>query len=176
MLTVSKLARRFGLSRSTLLYYESVGLLQASARTAGNYRRYDAREVARLEMICVYRNAGLKLEDIRSILDQPSSAIHSVLARRLRELDAEIQTLRGHQRAIFQLLNNRKLPRRNQVITKDKWVSIMKASGFSEDDMRRWHAEFERLAPAEHQEFLEFLHIPKQEVQSIRDWSRSTQP
>ena len=58
------------------------------------------------------------------------------------------------------------------MITKEKWVSIMKASGFAEADMHRWHAEFERLAPEEHQEFLEFLHIPKEEIDGIREWSR----
>ena len=46
------------------------------------------------------------------------------------------------------------------MITKEKWVSIMKACGLSEEQMHRWHAEFERSAPEEHQEFLEFLHIP----------------
>jgi len=48
----------------------------------------------------------------------------------------------------------------------------MKASGFSEADMRKWHAEFERSAPEEHQEFLAFLHIPEKEIRSIREWSR----
>jgi hypothetical protein len=48
----------------------------------------------------------------------------------------------------------------------------MKACGFSEDDMRRWHTEFERAAPAEHQEFLEFLHIPVEEIHTIREWSK----
>ena len=43
------------------------------------------------------------------------------------------------------------------MVTKDKWVAIMKAAGFNEDDMHRWHAEFEKSAPDEHQEFLEFL-------------------
>jgi hypothetical protein len=38
--------------------------------------------------------------------------------------------------------------------------------------MHRWHAEFEKAAPAEHQEFLEFLHIPAAEICTIRDWSR----
>jgi hypothetical protein len=37
--------------------------------------------------------------------------------------------------------------------------------------MRRWHKEFERSAPEEHQEFLEFLHIPSDEIKSIRHWS-----
>jgi hypothetical protein len=38
--------------------------------------------------------------------------------------------------------------------------------------MNRWHAEFERSAPEEHQEFLEFLHIPAEEVATIRTQSR----
>jgi hypothetical protein len=38
--------------------------------------------------------------------------------------------------------------------------------------MHRWHAEFERSAPAEHQEFLEFLHIPSGEIGKIREQSR----
>jgi hypothetical protein len=59
------------------------------------------------------------------------------------------------------------------MVTKEKWVAIMRASGFNDDDMRRWHAEFEKSAPGEHQEFLEFLHIPANEVKTIRDWSRT---
>jgi len=47
----------------------------------------------------------------------------------------------------------------------------MRAAGFSDEDMHRWHAEFEKKAPAEHQEFLEFLHIPREEVNAIREWS-----
>ena len=61
------------------------------------------------------------------------------------------------------------------MVTKEKWVAIMKAAGFSEDDMRRWHAEFEKSAPSEHQEFLEFLHIPTAEITKIRDWSKKAQ-
>jgi hypothetical protein len=51
----------------------------------------------------------------------------------------------------------------------------MRGAGFSDDDMSRWHAQFEKSAPQEHQEFLEFLHIPAPEVQSIRDWSRKVE-
>jgi len=58
------------------------------------------------------------------------------------------------------------------MITKEKWVSIMKGCGFTGEQMNRWHAEFERAAPQEHREFLEFLHIPAEEIKSIRDHSR----
>lgn len=172
MLTVSKLAQSCGLSRGTVLYYESIGLLKRPARTGGNYRRYGDNDLARLRQICVYRAAGLKLDDIRTILDRPENDAFSVLKRRLTELDAEIEALREHQRAILKLLQIKPSLWRTKVITKEKWVNIMKAAGLKEADMVRWHAEFERAAPEEHQEFLEFLHIQPDEIQSIRKWSR----
>ena len=57
-------------------------------------------------------------------------------------------------------------------MTKEKWVSIMKSAGFTEADMHRWHVEFERSAPDDHQQFLEFLHIPPEETRTIRERSR----
>ena len=61
------------------------------------------------------------------------------------------------------------------MITKEKWTQIMHDAGLTEDAMHRWHAEFEKSAPQEHQEFLKFLHIPAEEVSSIREWSRHFQ-
>ncbi len=172
MLTVSQLARRCGLSRSTLLYYESMGLLRPASRSGANYRRCGEAALCRLERICLYRGAGLKLEDIRAILDRPESDAAAVLRRRLAELSGEIAALRGHQRAILALLKNSDDIGRNEMMTKGKWVEIMRASGFTDADMERWHQEFERSAPEEHQEFLQFLHIPEEEIRSIREWSR----
>jgi len=174
MWTVSKLAAHCGLSRGALLYYESIGLLKPPARSAANYRRYGEREMRRLQQICAYRHAGLTLADIRAILDRRESDAAAVLKRRLVALDGEIETRRAHQCAILKLLQNDSIGRKN-VITKEKWVSIMKASGFSEADMHRWHAEFEKAAPEEHREFLEFLHIPAAEIRTIRDWSARPQ-
>jgi hypothetical protein len=105
-------------------------------------------------------------------MDRPEDDASSVLKRRLAELNADVETLRGHQRAILKLLRNYDFCERTEMNTKEKWVSIMQAAGFSEADMQRWHVEFERSAPEEHQEFLEFLHIPKEEIASIREWSR----
>jgi DNA-binding transcriptional MerR regulator len=172
MLTVTTLARSCGLSRSTVLYYESIGLMRPAARTEGNYRRYDDRDLAWLRQICLYRGMGLKLADIRAILKRPETDAAAVLKRRLLELDAEIERLRGHQRAILKLLRHNITLKRTDMVTKEKWVAIMKAAGFATADMERWHAEFEKMAPEEHQEFLEFLHIPAEEIQHIREASR----
>ena len=175
MWTVSLLARRFGLSRSTLLYYESIGLMEPPRRNANNYRGYSHRDLLRLQQICAYRNAGLKLEDIRAVLDRPESDAACVLKRRLLELDAEIETKRSHQRAILMLLKDKHSIGANKKMTKEKWTSIMQSAGLTEAGMHRWHIEFERSAPDDHQQFLEFLHIPPEEIRNIRDWSRQAQ-
>lgn len=175
MWTVSKLAAHCGLSRGTLLYYESIGLLKPPARSAANYRHYSQRDVERLQQICAYRHAGLTLDDIRAILERRESDAAAVLKRRLLALDGEIETRRAHQRAILKLLKTDAIGSK-KMITKEKWVSIMKSSGLSEEDMRRWHAEFEKAAPEDHQEFLEFLHISAAEIRTIRDWSARSEP
>jgi DNA-binding transcriptional MerR regulator len=125
-----------------------------------------------LQQICSYRNAGLKLDDIRALLERPESDASAVLKRRLVELDGEIETLRRHQKAIFMLLKGKASFGRTKMMTKEKWVGIMRAAGFTDDDMHRWHIEFERSAPEDHQEFLGSLHIPEDEIAKIREWSR----
>ena len=171
-LTVTRLARACGLARGTILYYESIGLLTRPRRSVGNYRLYSDKDLERLRQIRGYRDAGLNLGDIRSILDKPLNQAGGVLERRLVELTGEIARLREHQRSIGRLLQSTNQLRRMSMVTKEKWVEVMRAAGFSDDAMHRWHAEFEKLAPEEHQEFLEFLRIPGEEVRSIRDWSR----
>lgn len=171
MLSVSQIAKRFGRSRTTILYYESCGLLRPSHRTRANYRLYGDKEVQMLERICLYRSVGLSVSSIRTMLANPETDVAALLRRRLRELDTEVSRLREHQAVILRLLQNKNILRRTKNMTKEKWVSIMKAAGFSEDDMRRWHREFEKASPEDHNEFLAYLNILDTEIKSIREWS-----
>jgi MerR family transcriptional regulator, thiopeptide resistance regulator len=166
-MTVTKLARAAGLSRSTVLYYESIGLLRKAKRSAGNYRVYSDADASRLRQICVYRQTGLTLESIKAILDRPANDFAAILERRLAQVGEEMERLRGQQNAIARLLQTK----RRDTLTKEKWTQVMRDSGFSDDDMHRWHAQFEKAEPDEHAQFLKFLNIPDAEVQKIRKWS-----
>jgi DNA-binding transcriptional MerR regulator len=172
MMTVSKLASICGLSRTTVLYYESEGLLKPAVRTDSNYRVYGEREVATLRQIRVYRGVGMSVREIRTILSRPQNDVALALKRRLADVDKEIEVLRGHQQAILKLLQIKSIRKKTRDMTKDKWVAVMKAAGFTDNDMHRWHREFEKSAPKDHEEFLNFLHIPEKEITSIREWSR----
>jgi DNA-binding transcriptional MerR regulator len=174
MLTVSQLAKRCGLSRTTILYYESMGLLKPCLRNQAGYRFYGESEVSVLERIQLYRSVGLSIRDIRMLLGSSTQSGPAILIRRLSDIVAEIEALREHQLAILKLLRSKEFPMRAKQMTKEKWVVIMKGAGFSEADMHKWHQEFERTAPEDHQEFLAYLHIPEDEIRSIRQWSRSS--
>jgi len=173
MLTISALARRFGLSRSALLHYDRIGLLQPSGRSAKDHRRYSEADAARLEAICTYRRAGLPLEAIRTLLTD-SGRLTTILRERLAALDAEMATLRGQQRLVAGLLQEPGLLEGLQAMDKATWVALLRASGFTEADMDRWHGAFERTAPDRHQRFLAFLGIPPEEISGIRDRSASS--
>jgi DNA-binding transcriptional MerR regulator len=172
-MTVTALARAAGISRSTVLYYESVGLLRKARRSGANYRVYGEADAQRLRQICVFRAAGLTLEDIRAALDHADGDFAAILDRRMTSIGEEIERLRSQQRAIARLLQATGRTRRKEMLSKEKWTKVMRDSGFSDDDMRRWHAQFEKDAPEDHEEFLRFLRIEEAEVKRIREWSRA---
>ena len=172
-LTISKLARRFGLSRSTLLYYDSTGLLRPSSRTQAGYRLYDGEDQQRLEQICRYREAGVALADIGELLDTEGGRTEQVLERRLEELNNEMARLREQQRVVVRLLRGRTHFGSTRTMDKARWVALLRASGLQDADMDRWHVEFERMSPHAHQDFLESLGIAPAEVERIRRDSRA---
>lgn len=176
MYTVGRLARKFGLSRSTLLYYDRIGLLKPSQGGKGEYRHYSAADAERLSQICQYRQAGLPLRDIKRVLDSPDTTLTPILERRLEELNREIEGLREQQRFIVGLLRNSRLFENIGVMNRATWTSLLAASGFSEDDMWRWHIAFEHQAPESHEAFLRFLCIPEDEIQAIRSFAAVVEP
>ena len=172
-LSIGQLARRCGLSRSTLLYYDRIGLLRPSGRSRANYRRYSEEDCRRLRLICTYRQVGLSMAGIGRILEAPRSRARDILEKRLIELGKEIGSLREQQHVIIRMLEDGELHKRIPVMDKDRWVSLLRAAGLDDNAMGRWHREFEKLSPRLHQEFLEGLGIPAEEVRLIRGWSRS---
>lgn len=172
MVTVSALAKRSGLSRSALLYYDRLGLLKPVKRSRSGYRLYSPAEVERLEQICLFRQMGIPLKEMRKLLDKSGSNSWEILQRRLRVLDREIENIRRQQRSILKLLKQKPLQQGVEMINKERWVEIMRAAGLNEEDMRNWHVQFEKMEPEAHQEFLESLGIKPAEIDKIREWSR----
>lgn len=172
MLTIGQLSKRFGLARSTLIYYDQLGLLQPTGRSEANYRLYTSSDVKRLEQIKRYRDAGVALKDIIELLEGNQEQSISILEQRLMSINDQISDLRMQQQSLLQLLGKDSLLRQTKSMNKDQWVEVLRASGMTEDDMTRWHIEFEKHLPQMHTDFLQSLGISPTEIKNIKTWSQ----
>ena len=172
MFTIGQVAKKYSLSRSALIYYDSIGVLTPSGRSESNYRLYSESDLKKMDRIQLFRSAGLSLDSIELLLEKENSELDSTLEGRLLTINSEIQKLRNQQKVILNILENKTLARDSRLMTKEVWVSILKAAGLDAAGMKNWHIEFERTSPEAHQDFLESLGIEKDEVAAIRDWSR----
>ena len=113
-LLIGDLAEQVGLAPSALRYYESAGLLAAEARTDAGYRVYRPDAAHRVRFIRRAQSLGLKLSEIRSLIDAPRGTRESERARlgrviaskigethsRIARLRALAQELRGVEAAL----------------------------------------------------------------------------
>ncbi len=86
--TVQQLARLAGVSVRTLHYYDHIGLLKPSARTAAGYRLYGESDLLRLQQVLFFRELDFPLADIQAILDDPGFD--------------QVKALRDHQQLLQQ--------------------------------------------------------------------------
>lgn len=83
----------------TLHHWEAQGLLAPAERSWSNYRLYSVEDCARVQRIIIYRATGMKLTDIKALLDSGESGVshlkrqrESLIAQR-RETDKMIEAL-----------------------------------------------------------------------------------
>jgi len=171
MYRITELARQFGLSRSTLLYYDRIGLLTPSGRTESNYRFYSQTDKDKLESICSLRQSGVDIEGIRSILATAGDDTTAVLHRRLAEINKEMRALMTKQRLLAGMLKLQGEGGPTNTVSKDMFVSMLRAAGMDDNAMRQLHVEFERREPDAHHMFLLSLGISDKETLEIRKWS-----
>lgn len=171
MYRITALARQFGLSRSTLLYYDRIGLLQPSGRSEAGYRLYSRDDAEKLKMVCEYKQAGLVIDDIRRMLEKPQQGSSIAIKYRLDELGRQIRGLQSKQRMLADMLAAVTEGNVPAVIDKYVWMEMLRSAGMDEAAMCRWHREFEQRAPQAHQAFLESLGITAEESQQVRSRS-----
>jgi DNA-binding transcriptional MerR regulator len=65
---VGELAARTGFSRSTIRYYESIGLLAPAVRAASGYRVYAQKALDELRFVRRAQRLGFTLEEMTEVL------------------------------------------------------------------------------------------------------------
>src|SRR5580704_5021023 len=90
-LKVGELAKQTGLSVRTLRYYDEIGLLSPSHRTAAGHRSYTTRDVARLQRIVSLRTLGFSLDQIRECIERPEFSARQVIRLHIEQLEERIE-------------------------------------------------------------------------------------
>ena len=101
-LTTGEFAKMCGATKETLFHYDREGILRPKFVSSNGYRRYQAEQFFEFDLICVLKEAGSSLEDIRgymssydaenflSILDEKSEH----LREQRRKLNQRLKTLK----------------------------------------------------------------------------------
>lgn len=134
MYRISQLAALAGVSRTTLLYYEKIGLI-SSERQSNGYRMYHEQDLQRLRLIQRLQAGGLTLAECRDGLahglDKPR------LRERLDELDRDIAARQQARQLLAGLLGEHSLKDWHQQLTHEaplahhQWLL---AQGFTEKE------------------------------------------
>ena len=103
---IGAVATQAGVPIKTIRYYEELGLLPKPPRSPSRYRLYPPDTVDRLAFIKKAQGLGLRLQDIKEILDLadrgrcPCGHVQDLLRKRLKDLQQKIADLRLIERRV----------------------------------------------------------------------------
>lgn len=99
-MNIGEVAAATGLPAKTIRYYESVGLIDAPARSEGNYRLYDGRQVETLRFVQHARQLGFSVKEVAALVAlwrdkrRASADVRRLALQHLGEIDARIAELK----------------------------------------------------------------------------------
>lgn len=137
MYRISELAQMLGLSRTTLLYYEKLGLI-CGQRLSNGYRTYSDMDLQRLRLIQQLHSGGLTLKECKACLE--AKVERAVLLERLEHLDQEIAQKQQSRDLLAALLGETSLNQWHETLDKlapDAHIDWLIKQGFSETDAQR---------------------------------------
>ena len=168
MYTVKELCKASGLSRTALLYYESIGLLAPEARSESNYRLYSDDSIKRLGRIRTYRDAGVPLAEIVQILSYENDVEREVLEKTLSMLNQKAQEVKASQEKISTLLNQETIPMLSISGADIKFVmEALAPLDIDESVYLRFHEALERNSPEGHRVFLDMCGFSEEDIARI---------
>ena len=98
---IGELAKQVGVTPDTIRYYEREGLLPPAERTPSGYRDYGLDAVNDLQFIRKAQALGLKLRDVREVLEissggkPPCEHVRATVSARLAEVEERVRELRA---------------------------------------------------------------------------------
>lgn len=98
---IGELAKKTGLSKDTIRFYEKLGLITAQERQAGTrlYKEFSEGTIAQLMMITQGKGLGFTLSEIKQLMEECGSGDMlkseqiQVIERKLQEVSQKMQQL-----------------------------------------------------------------------------------
>ncbi|CAM3826147.1 MerR family transcriptional regulator [Vibrio aquimaris] len=137
MYLISELAAKVGVSRTTLLYYERLGLVTGQ-RLDNGYRYYSEGDLQRLILIQQLQTAGLSLKECQECLQ--AKLDKSLLESRLNQLNEEIEKKQHARELLMALLGKGSQRELHQSLGKNApnaYLNWLHVQGYSEKEALR---------------------------------------
>jgi DNA-binding transcriptional MerR regulator len=134
---ISELASLVDLSRTALLYYEKINLINGK-RLENGYRVYSDRDVQQIRLIKQLQSGGLTLAECKSCIE--SKLDKSVLRLRYDELENEIKQKEKSLALLSSILGNRSSKPWHETLSEiapDAHIDWLKIQGFDEKQALR---------------------------------------
>ena len=171
-MNVGEVAALAGVTVRTLHHYDRIGLLSPSGRTAAGYRQYAPADLDRLHQVLLYRELGFPLEEVATLLDDPSADPEAHLRRQHRLLRDRLERTSAMVAAVEKEMEARAMgisltpeerfevfgehdPAQYEAEVEERWgetdayaQSKRKTAAYSKDDWVRIKAEQEDIGPA----------------------------
>lgn len=106
--TVGDVTKLTGVSVRALHHYDEIGLVVPSRRSSAGYRLYADADVERLLQVLTYRELGFPLEQIATLLDDPSADALTHLQHQHELLERRIGHLQHMVVAVERMMNSKK--------------------------------------------------------------------
>jgi Cu(I)-responsive transcriptional regulator len=106
---IGQAAEASGVSAKMIRHYESIGLVRAPGRSAGNYRVYDDRDVHTLRFVRRARSLGFSMKQIAELLSlwqnrsRSSAHVRRLALEHVDELESKIHELQTMVRTLKHL-------------------------------------------------------------------------
>lgn len=93
-LSTGELAKMLGVTKQTLIYYDSIGLISPAKRGEKEYRYYTLEQADELDSILTFRNLGVSINILKEYLSERNAErCIEMLKQQKEKVDIEIQKL-----------------------------------------------------------------------------------
>lgn len=95
----SEISKIVGVNKRTLQFYDDEGMIKVE-RSENNYRLYDEKTLGKLWEIMVYKEMGLKLVDIKQLLEMSENEKKGFYKVYIEQIEEKIKELERKKRFI----------------------------------------------------------------------------